>query len=333
MPDGVVSLPGFDVHRRDRVGRRGGGVLLWTNSDLKCTRRSDLQEWREDLWVEISWASCRPLIVACVYRPPDSAIKDFCDDLETSLSRVDLTKCDVIVLGDFNATSPTWLMSDPLSSAGAVLEPTTLQLGLHQLVPFATHLHPDGSLGSCIDLVFSSSSQCCQSVKSLPPLGSSDHVRIEFSRCFQPIVTEGDGRLRGIWSFDKADFQKLNSSLSSRDWSAVSEAATVNDAWKAWKEIFMSEVDKAIPSKVVSKSKPKLPWISTKLRELIKAKRTAWRAFKKSPTSEAQDTFRKIRNSVTSALRRAEYTYLQSLHRDIRLSNSATSTKSFLAPC
>ena len=91
----------------------------------------------------------------------------------------------------------------------------------------------------------------------------------------------------------------------------------------------MSEVDKAIPSKVVSKSKPKLPWISTKLRELIKAKRTAWRAFKKSPTSEAQDTFRKIPNSVTSALRRAEYTYLQSLHRDIRLSNSATSTKSF----
>ena len=44
----------------------------------------------------------------------------------------------------------------------------------------------------------------------------------------------------------------------------------------------MSEVDKAIPSKVVSKSKPKLPWISTKLRELIKAKRTAWEAFKKS---------------------------------------------------
>ena len=150
-------------------------------------------------------------------------------------------------------------MSDPLSSAGAVLEPATLQLGLHQLVPFATHLHPDGSLGSCIDLVFSSSSQCCQSVKSLPPLGSSDHVRIECSLYFQPIVTEGDGRLRRIWSFDKADFQKLNSPLSSRDWSAVSEAATVNDAWKAWKEIFMSEVDKASPSKVVSKSKPKLP--------------------------------------------------------------------------
>ena len=198
VPDGALSLPGYDIHRRDRRSRRGGGVLLWTSSALKFVHRLDLQEWQEDLWVELSCKSCRPLIIACVYRSPHSQIHDFCDALETSLSRVDLRSCDVLVLGDFNATLPRWLSSDPLSDAGTVLEPTALQLGLQQLVSVATHLHSDGSLGSCIDLIFTSSPQCCQAIKTLPPLGSSDHVRIECSLHLQPSLVQGSARLRRI---------------------------------------------------------------------------------------------------------------------------------------
>ena len=120
VPDDALSLPGYDIHRRDRMIRRGGGVLLWTSSALKCVRRFDLQEWQEDLWVEISSASCRPLVLACIYRPPDSSMKEFCDALETSLSRVSLNKCDVLVVGNFNATSPRWLASDSFIIAAAL---------------------------------------------------------------------------------------------------------------------------------------------------------------------------------------------------------------------
>ena len=71
--------------------------------------------------MELPCKFCCPLNIACVYRPPDSQIKDFCDALETSLARVDLRSCDVLVLGDFNATSPRWFSSDPLSDAGLCL--------------------------------------------------------------------------------------------------------------------------------------------------------------------------------------------------------------------
>ena len=87
----------------------------------------------------------------------------------------------------------------------------------------------------------------------------------------------------------------------------------------AWKSIFLSHVNSVVPSKVVASSKPKLPWMSAKLRELIKGKHAAWRLFKRNPATETPEAFRKVRNNVTSALRQAERCYLQALHRDIRL--------------
>ena len=180
----------------------------------------------------------------------------------------------------------------PPEKGGTSINAISFQyLGLRQLVPFATHLHPDGSLGSCIDLMFSSAPQCCQSIKSLPPLGSSDHVRIECSLHLQPSIAQNSSRPRRIWNFGKVDFDKLNKSLAECDWSSVSNAATVNDAWKAWKDVFLTHVNKAVPSKVITASKPKVPWMSAKLRELIKAKHAAWRQYKKSIAAATRDAF------------------------------------------
>ena len=88
-------------------------------------------------------------------------------------------------------------------------------------------------------MIFTSSPQCCQAIKTLPPLGSSDHVRIECSLHLQLSLVQGSVRLRRIWYFEKADFGKLNKTLADCDWSLVSNAATINDAWMAWKSIFL----------------------------------------------------------------------------------------------
>ena len=93
-----------------------------------------------------------------------------------SFSQIDLQRDSVFLVGDFNATSPSWLQSDTYNSAGTLLEPLFLQLSLQQLVTLATHFHP-----SChrqdplLDLVLSSSPAMVSSTPVLPPLGNSDH--------------------------------------------------------------------------------------------------------------------------------------------------------------
>ena len=62
---------------------------------------------------------------------------------------------------------------------------------------------------------------------------------------------------------------------------------------------------------------------------LIKDKYAAWRSYKRSKSPEQLTPFHRIRNKVTSTLRSAECSYLQSLHRDARLTNSPDSVKDF----
>ena len=137
-------------------------------------------------------------------------------------------------------------------------------------------------------------------------------------------------RPRRIWLYDQADFEEINSVLSGLDWSEVSTASDINKAWAVWKNLFMSVIDREVPSKIANpKSRVQQPWITAKLKDLIKQKHSAWRAFKRFPSALHQSAFRSIRNKVCSALWSAEKQCLLPLHRDIRLLNSRLSVKRF----
>lgn len=49
MLDHELQLYGYNIYRKDRSGRRGGGVLLAVKSHLTCFRRSDLEKNMEML--------------------------------------------------------------------------------------------------------------------------------------------------------------------------------------------------------------------------------------------------------------------------------------------
>ena len=71
-PDGVVSIPGYRIFRRDRRGR-GGGVAIFCPDGSRCRRREDLEcNDLEALWIELGSSKKRPLLVCTIYRPPDA---------------------------------------------------------------------------------------------------------------------------------------------------------------------------------------------------------------------------------------------------------------------
>lgn len=62
----------FSIYRRDRVDKRGGGVLLAVRSSISSFRRSDLETSAEILACELRPQSRQKLLMAVFYRPPSS---------------------------------------------------------------------------------------------------------------------------------------------------------------------------------------------------------------------------------------------------------------------
>ena len=130
VPDSFLTIISFSqVLHTDRSSlsvspdghdnRHGGGVLLLFLESVKCRRRDDIQCLPESVWIELNLdqrknkkTSCSStIILGCVYRPPSMTQSDdenFTSLLEQSLERVNISKNMVVILGNFNATSPIW---------------------------------------------------------------------------------------------------------------------------------------------------------------------------------------------------------------------------------
>ena len=76
-PDGVVSIPGYRIFRRDRCGR-GGGVAIFCPDNPRCKRREDLEcNYLETVWIELDSSKKKPLLVCTIYCPPDAGCQFF----------------------------------------------------------------------------------------------------------------------------------------------------------------------------------------------------------------------------------------------------------------
>ena len=103
IPDSIFAIDGYNLFRKDRIGNKGGGIMLFVNKSLKCFINESLtnDEYEESLWCNI-WFGSDPLLLGIVYRPPCSnIIKN--QLLNNLLSRACQSKpsCKLIV-GDFN---------------------------------------------------------------------------------------------------------------------------------------------------------------------------------------------------------------------------------------
>ena len=93
----------YRLFRKDRQGRRGGGVAFyvrkWIDGEELCLRNSHKQV--ESLWIKIEdWSSKGHLVVGVCYRPPDH--RQPVD--EAFLLQLQEVSClqALVLMGDFN---------------------------------------------------------------------------------------------------------------------------------------------------------------------------------------------------------------------------------------
>ena len=69
----LLSIPGFNLFRRDRVGKASGGIVIYVNEVLNVKRRSELEDKEiEAVWLQLCpFKSKQKLIWGGIYRSPN----------------------------------------------------------------------------------------------------------------------------------------------------------------------------------------------------------------------------------------------------------------------
>ena len=99
--------PEFEVHRKDHIGKGGGGVFLAINSKFTSTLDTDLDTDCELLWARVKMRGHKDLCIGIFYGPPGNA--ESLAQLEASLSRMSsTTNVHIILAGDFNLAVIDW---------------------------------------------------------------------------------------------------------------------------------------------------------------------------------------------------------------------------------
>jgi len=101
IPDNEISIPGYNLIRKDR-NRAGGGVVLYIRDNIPFSDRDDLVPTSlEMVCVDISRPHSKSFLVCTWYRPPNSDMNLF-NEFETFFQRCDAESRALILLGDLN---------------------------------------------------------------------------------------------------------------------------------------------------------------------------------------------------------------------------------------
>ena len=131
-----LALPNYTMYCRDRPNRQhGGGLVIYTLSDICTVRRPDLEHPDiECLAIQVTLSSntIQNISFFACYRPPSESPDVFFNTLSSLLDAASKESSYLTLLGDFNAKHSTW--DSQTNSAGTRLFQLLLDFGLSQCV-------------------------------------------------------------------------------------------------------------------------------------------------------------------------------------------------------
>ena len=106
ITDAELGLEGYVMFRKDRMGRRGGGVLLYIKESIPAyeVQLQEEADCKEALWCNLVTGHTT-VTIGVVYRCPNITIQNN-EKIHKAISEV--SKGDCIIMGDFNHGNIKW---------------------------------------------------------------------------------------------------------------------------------------------------------------------------------------------------------------------------------
>ena len=95
--DEMFNIPGYQLFRRDRLGRKGGGVAVYVRSELETlelTFKGDNTAF-ELLWIKVHCGT-KDVVIGALYHPPKP-----CYQTESLLDYIETTLDEIAVKSSF----------------------------------------------------------------------------------------------------------------------------------------------------------------------------------------------------------------------------------------
>ena len=172
LVEAELGLEGYVMFRKDKIGRRGGGVLLYINETISAyeIQLQEEADSKEAIWCKL--VTGHTTVIGFVYRCPNIT-KQNNENIHNAISEV--SKGDCIIMGDFNHGNIKW---DTLQTTG-VEDQTFLCLVQDNFL--TQHVLEPTRAARILDIVLSSQKEFVDNVVIQEPLGSSDHNQLHFN--------------------------------------------------------------------------------------------------------------------------------------------------------
>ena len=301
IPNHEIIIDGYDVIRKDRLDKRGGGVCMYVKNSILVKDRCELtsQFEIETVLIEV-YCKKVTVLISCIYRPPTATVTFF-DDCSDMLEKILMDDKELIILGDFNV--------DYCSNPNSSIHSLECLFSLHQLVNKPTRVTINSS--TCIDLILTTMPEN-HSVCDVGQISLSDHymvftcVDIDAKNTGHKMVN-----FRDYSDFNQDEFiEDLCNCELLCDPNALSDM-TCDVIWLNWVNAFLKTCDRHAPIKSVRVKNRYNPWINS---EIITAmyKRDF---LKRKAMNDATllHEYRKQRNAVISAIRKAKAAYFSTI--------------------
>ncbi|RMC06974.1 hypothetical protein DUI87_16426 [Hirundo rustica rustica] len=254
-----TALNGYKLCRRDRQGRRGGGVALYIKQTFDTVGIETKEDGAECLWVRIKGKTDKAdILLGVCYRPPNK--EEEVDNLfYKQLGNVSRSSALVLV-GDFNLPDICWELNTAEKRQSRKSLECMEDNFLSQLVGEPTRG------GTMLDLLFVNRDGLVEDVVVGGRLGQSDHEIIEYS-IFGEVRRSTSKTL--ALDFRRADFGLLRRLIQNVPWEAALKNKRVQESWACLKTEIFRVQEKTVP--VCRKGKTNLCSLLDKGGNLISA--------------------------------------------------------------
>lgn len=259
-----VNIPGFAcVARRDRVGQKCGGVATYARTEiLQSVVFIANSETCERQWLLVH-SDQGPYVLANWYRPPSDSTDSIASFLE-EFRKFSPQALGVVCVGDLNVHHRSWLKySNRESPEGQRLKDICGEANLKQFVREPTR----GDY--LLDLVLSDQDNI--QVEVLPMV--ADHKLVLTSLVFK--VPEMTTRLRTVWQYKDADWERLRAELLEQDWSTLLHAENTANGVESVSGRILELAHRSIPQRSIHEQKSSHEWLSADTIAKVKRKQDA----------------------------------------------------------
>ena len=279
------------MFRKDRLGRRGGGVILYIKESIQAyeIKLEKEAECEEAVWCNIVTGNST-LTVGLMYRSPNIRIEEN-EKIHNAIKEV--SKRDCIIMGDFNHGHIQWTS---LQSTGREDQEF---LNLVQDSFLSQHVLEATRGENVLDIVLSSQKEFVDNVKICEPLGCCDHNQIHF------IKGERNRKIR------------YRKNLAKIDWNNTLKNKTATECWNILKSEIDCVVDKFVPLKKQGKRSKKKHLSKEAIRK-IKYKQMMWKRYRHTGSEEDYSIYKEALNQATAEIRNSKRSYEQKIAFNIK---------------